>query len=91
MTYAFEKNDNSKEEDIKIKHSNEFIVNMGLGDPTTCVYQFVFDEDYSNDKNIIQHFIVHELGLCIKLDSVVAHMFYVWSLSHNTAGSIAIE
>ena len=34
---------------------------------------------------------MHGLGLCIKLDSFVAHMFYVWSFSHNTAVPIAIK
>ena len=51
---------------------------MGLGDPTSCVYQLIFDENDSNYTNIIQYFIMHGLGLCIKLNSFVAHMFYVW-------------
>ena len=58
---------------------------MGLWDPTICVYQFVHDENYSNDINIIQYFIIYGLGLCIKLDNFVAHMFYAWSFSHDTA------
>ena len=33
----------SKEENMKIQYSNEFIQNMVLGYPTTCVYQFIFD------------------------------------------------
>ena len=40
---------------------------------------------------MIQYFIVHGLGLCIKVDSYVAHMLYAWSLSHNTAVPIAIN
>ena len=31
------------------------------------------------------------LGLRIKLDSFVAHMFYAWSFSHNTAVPISIK
>ena len=30
---------------------------MGLGDPTTYVYQFIFDENDSNDKNIKQYLL----------------------------------
>ena len=32
---------------------------------------------------------MHGLGLCIKVDSYVAHMFYACSFSHNTAVPIA--
>ena len=31
------------------------------------------------------------LGRCIKVDSYVSHMFYVWSFSHNTAVPISIN
>ena len=31
------------------------------------------------------------LGLCIKVDSYVAHMFYAFSFSHNTEVPIAIK
>ena len=34
---------------------------------------------------------MHRLGLCIKLDSYVAHMFYEWLLFHNTAVQISIK
>ena len=51
---------------------------MVLGDPTTCVYQFIFDENDSNDTNIVHYFIMNGLGLCIKLNNFVAHMLYVW-------------
>ena len=47
-----------------------------MGDPTTCVYQFIYDKNDSDDTNIIQYCILNELGLCIKVDSYVAHMFY---------------
>ena len=42
----------SKEEHIKIKYANEFIQNMVLGDPTTCVYQLIFDGNDSNDTKL---------------------------------------
>ena len=47
---------------------------MGMGDPTTCVYQLIFNENDSNATKIIQYFIMHGLGLCIKVDSYVGHM-----------------
>ena len=66
----------SKEGKMEIKYANEFIQNMVLGDPTTCVYQFFFDENDINYTNIIQYFIMHRLGLCIKLNGSVANMLY---------------
>ena len=50
----------------------------GWGDPTTCVYQFIYYENYSDDKKITQYFIMHVLGLCINVDSFMAHIFYAW-------------
>ena len=32
---------------------------------------------------------MHGLGLFIKVDSYVAHMFYAWSFSHNKSVPIA--
>ena len=34
---------------------------------------------------------MHGLGICIKVDSYGAHMFYEWSFSNNTAVPIAIK
>ena len=62
-------------------HANEFIHNMELGDPTICVYKFIFNEYYSNNPKIIQYLVMHRLVLCIKLKSCVEHMFYAWSFS----------
>ena len=64
---------------------------MVLGYPKICVYQFILDENDSNNTNIIQYFIIHGQVLCIKLNSFVAHMFYVWSFSHNTEVPIIIN
>ena len=69
---------------MKIQYANELIQNMGLSDPTTCVYEFIFDENYSDDTKSIQYFIMNGLGLCIKLNSFLEHMFYAFSFSHNT-------
>ena len=64
---------------------------MGLGDPKTCVYQFIFDEYDSNDTNITQYFIMNVLGLSFKSNSIAAHMFYKWSLSNNTSVQTSIN
>ena len=42
---------------MKIKYAKYFILNMGLGDTTTCAYQFILDENDSNDKNIKQYIL----------------------------------
>ena len=34
---------------------------------------------------------MHELGLCIKVDSYVAHMFFALSFSYNTSVHISIK
>ena len=60
-----------------------------MGDPTTCVYQFIYNENDKNDTQITQYFIMHGLGFFIKVYSYVDHMFYAWSFSHNTAVPIA--
>ena len=58
---------------------------MGLGDLTTFFYQSFFRKCDSNGTNIIQKKLIHGLVLFIKLNSFEVHMFYSWSLSHNTA------
>ena len=63
---------------------------MGLGDPTIYVYQFKFDKEDSDYTHIIQYFVMYGLGLCIKLDSYVAYMFYAYRpSSHNAEVPIA--
>ena len=76
---------------LKIQYANEFVEQMGIGDTTTCVYQFIYYEKYSVYTEIIQYFIIHGLIIFIKVNSFVAHMFYAWSFSHNTAVPIAIN
>ena len=61
---------------MKKIYANEFIQNTVLGDPTTCVYQLIYDENYSSDTTIIQYFILNKLRLCIKFNSFVSHMLY---------------
>ena len=67
----------------KIQYTNEFVEQFGMGDPKKCVYQLVYYEKDSVYTEIIQYFFMHGLGLCIKVDSYVAHMFYAWSFSHT--------
>ena len=64
---------------------------MGLSDPTTFVYQFIFDQYDSNYTKIIQYFVMHGLGLCIKLNIYVEHMFYTWSFIHNIEVTLYIN
>ena len=61
---------------MKLQYENKFVQKLGIGDLTTCAYQFIYDEKDSEDTHITKYFIMHELGLCIKVDSYVAHMFY---------------
>ena len=63
---------------MKIQYSNEFVEHFGMADITPCVYQFIYDEHESVDIEIIQYFIMHGLGLCIRVNSYIAHMFYEW-------------
>ena len=48
---------------------------MGLGDPTTCVYQFIFDENDSNDTKIIQYFIMHGPSALIARSTIITHEY----------------
>ena len=46
----------SKENNMKIQYANEFDENLGKGDPTTCIYQFIYNEKDGVDTEIIQFF-----------------------------------
>ena len=74
---------------MKIQYANEFIQKLVMNDPITCVYKLFYDENYSYGTKIIQYFIMHGMGLCIKVDIYVAHMFYARTFSHNKSVSIA--
>ena len=63
---------------MKIQYANELFEQLGVGGPTTCVYQFIYDEKDSDDTEIIRFFIMHGLGLCIAVNSYVAHRLYAW-------------
>ena len=65
----FKKNYDTEENNMRVQYANDFVNKLGMGDPTTCVYQFIYDENYNNDTQITQYFIMYGLGLCIKVDS----------------------
>ena len=69
---------------MKIQYDNNFVQKLGVSDTTTCAYQLIYNENDKNDTHITQYFIMHGLGLCIKVDSYLGHMFYAWPFSHNT-------
>ena len=43
---------------MKIKYANESVKKLGMGDPTKCVYQLVFDKNDSDDIKIIKYFLL---------------------------------
>ena len=65
-----------KRDVLKCAYAESFVKTIGLGVPTTCVYQFVGTKDMVKKCNVIQYFVMHGIGLCIQLKSHVAHMFY---------------
>ena len=48
-----------KSQEVENCDMSIFIHNMRLDDPTTCIYQFIFDKYDSNDTNILQYFVMH--------------------------------
>ena len=64
---------------------------MGLVDPKPYVYRFIFDQYDSNDTKILQYFVMNGLGLCIKLNSYVSHMFYALAFIHNIEVPIDVK
>ena len=39
---------------MKIKYEHSFVHKSGMGNPTTCVYQLIYDEKDENDTQITQ-------------------------------------
>ena len=60
---------------MKIQYANNSVHKLGMGDTIIFVYEFIYDEKDKNETHITQHFTMNGLGLCIKLDSYVAHLF----------------
>ena len=49
-----------------------------MGDPTTCVYQFIYNVKENFDAKRTQYFIMLRMGFFINVDRYVAHVFYAW-------------
>ena len=65
--------------------------NVGLYNPTTCVYQFDIDKSNKNTVLKTQFSILNGVGICVNLQSCVAHMFYWWLFSHFAAVHIIFQ
>ena len=39
---------------MRIKYANNFVPKLGMGDPTTCVYQLIYNMKDKNDTQIAQ-------------------------------------
>ena len=76
---------------MKIQYANEFVQNLGMGNPTTCVYLFFNNKNYNDDTKIRQYFIMHGMVLCIKVDIYMSHIIYAYPFSHNTEVPISIK
>ena len=61
---------------MKEQYANESVQKLEMNYSTTCDYQFIYNGKYSVETKIIQYFVMHGLGLCIKVDSYASHMFY---------------
>ena len=55
-----------------------------LGDNNTCVYKNIFDKRIKLT-HIFQYFIMLTLGICFKIESFVAYMFYDFLFCHIIA------
>ena len=62
-----------------------------MGDPTTCVHQFIYNENENDEMKTIQYFLMNGLVLFINVDSYAKHMIYVQSFSNNTEVSIYVK
>ena len=56
---------------------------LGIGHPTTCVYQFLTGGINSNDVLIIQWFILSVLDFNFIIQTQYDHLYYAFSLSNN--------
>ena len=73
----------------------------GVGTPTTCGYQIVFDDqskvavnaEIGSDHNveIVQYFCCKGLGICYRIRTYWVHMFLAYCFSHYTSVAIFIK
>ena len=42
---------------MKIKYANNFVQQLGMGDPTKCVYQLIYNENDKNNTHITPYLL----------------------------------
>ena len=52
--HVLKNNYHSKENNMKSQYANEFVQKIGMGDPTTFIYQIIYDEKDRVETKIIQ-------------------------------------
>ena len=60
----------------------KYLKTFGLGHAKECVYQFIGHD--AEEKSNIYIFLFPRLGVRIEIKSYVAHIFYGWTMNHNT-------
>ena len=55
------------------------------------IISIFIDKEDSGDTQILQKFGIDVQGLCIKLNSDVAYMFYAWSFNYNISVPIYMK
>ena len=68
---------------IKINYAKAFINNIGLVDPKTYVYRFVFYKEDSKNTHILQYFSITNLLICKKQNRCV-ELLVIKSKHDNT-------
>ena len=59
---------------------------LGSGAPTTCGYQFVWnDKNAFSNYEVYQYFLMNGLGLCYRVRSFSTHLMYAHQFYHQTA------
>ena len=48
---------------MKTQYENEFVEQLGIGDPTTCVYQLIYNEKESVDTETNKIFYYEWIGV----------------------------
>ena len=76
---------------MRAAYGKTFITNLVLGNPTTCVYQFVIGKSNEHPVVITRFFIFNGLGPCVHFQVDVAHMFYGWKFSHCAAATFKFQ
>ena len=62
---------------MKIQYTNEFVQNFGVGDPISCIYQFIYDESDNDDTKI------KDILLCMYWDYVSRYIVMWHTCSMN--------